>query len=99
MRLRAYSSVMPSRSISRATLASNGAQTATVQPGVAAPLTDSGFDTSEPEDLTPETARSAPAAVNVPTVTQQPTLENAAANLQDPSIIQQQIMQNQMGIG
>ena len=76
-----------------------GAQTATVQPGVAAPLTDSGFDTSEPEDLTPETARSAPATVNVPAVTQQPTLENAAANLQDPSIIQQQIMQNQMGIG
>ena len=76
-----------------------GAQTATVQPGVAAPLTDSGFDTSEPEDLTPEAARSAPATVNVPTVTQQPTLENAAANMQDPSIIQQQIMQNQMGIG
>ena len=34
-----------------------GVQTATVQPGEAAPLIDSGFNTSEPEDLTPETAR------------------------------------------
>lgn len=76
-----------------------GVQTATVQPGEAAPLTDSGFDNTEPEDLTPETARSAPSTVTVPTATQQPTLENAAANMTDPSIIQQQIMQNQMGIG
>jgi len=76
-----------------------GVQTATVQPGEAAPLIDSGFNTSEPEDLTPETARSAPATVTVPTVTQQPTLENAVATMQDPAIIQQQIMQNQMGIG
>ena len=76
-----------------------GVPTATVQPGQAAPLTDSGFDTTEPEDLTPETARSAPANVTIPTVTQQPTLENAAANMTDPSVIQQQIMQNEMGIG
>ena len=77
-----------------------GAQTATVQPGIAAPLTDSGFDDSEPEDLTPEAARNAPGAVTaVPSATAQPTLENAVATMQDPAIIQQQIMQNQMGIG
>lgn len=76
-----------------------GVQTATVKPGEAAPLTDSGFNTSEPEDLTPEAARNAPANATIPTVTQQPTLENAVANMQDPAIIQQQIMQNQMGIG
>lgn len=76
-----------------------GAQTATVQPAEASTLTDSGFDTSEPEDLTPEAARSAAGVVNVPAVTEQPTLENAVANMTDPSIIQQQIMQNEMGIG
>lgn len=80
-----------------------GAVSATVQPGVAAPLTDSGFDTSEPEDLTPEVAASSFGQSGIvgvqPTATIQPTLENAAATMQDPAIIQQQIMQNQMGIG
>ena len=84
-----------------------GAQSATVQPGVAAPLTDSGFDTSAPEDLAPETAAAANYAAQagiisgqaVPTTTAQPTLENAAATMQDPTVIQQQIMQNEMGIG
>ena len=99
----------PAGSPADASAALIGAQTATVQPGVAAPLTDSGFDTSVPEDLTPETAAAANYAVQtglgygqaqaLPTATAQPTLENAAANMTDPTAIQQQIMQNQMGIG
>lgn len=52
---------------------------------------DTGFDTSEPEDLEPENTFAPPAA------TQQPTIDNAQDT--DISAVQEQIYANQMGIG
>lgn len=73
-----------------------------------------GFDTSEPEDLsplpTPNTGVYDPSIVGVASntaadpfgvaqPTQQPTLDNAQQTLQDTAAIQEQIFQNQMGVG
>lgn len=58
---------------------------------------NTGFDTSEPEDLVPE-GTAVPQNTFIPAAgTQQPTLENAAQT--DISAIQEQIYANQMGIG
>ena len=59
--------------------------------GTEAGTIDTGFDTSEPEDLEPENTFAPPAA------TQQPTLDNAQDT--DISAVQEQIYANQMGIG